>query len=509
MLEVKLLGSGPRGGRSVKMAAVRGPNAGDALGQLAMLQNLSPAALPALPFLLDPAAAAPLPRIVLDPVPGAAATAAAAAAAAAAQDDDGPSLLRSLFSAALARFTLNAEQAVVLRQVADWFELRGHPPVGTADDGTDAAAAPPPPVVLVHGVFGSGKSKLLVAVLWMLQRLLPATRVDGGAGRPGRTPRVLMAALTNVAVDNVIGALLRENDEEEGGGGGGGGVAAGSVLRVGSLRRIAPAVLPHSTHGRLSDDDEKSARRELSQELQGASGAERLALRAALADLDSGRLRARARAVASASVVGATCAACSLPAMADQRFDLLLLDECSQLTEPAALAPSRGCGCDRLLAVGDPKQLPPTLLAPPRAAVAAAAAAAGGAARRRGGGPSLELTLFERLANCGVRPVMLRAQYRCPPLLSSSLPASSTEASSGMASATPPPPRARRCSPACRPSASAKCEAPSASRSAMEARSPTVPRRRARCGCSAPCAAAASSRRRWASSACTVRRRRW
>ena len=42
----------------------------------------------------------------------------------------------------------------MLRQVADWFELRGHPPVGTADDGTDAAAAPP--VVLVHGVFGSG-----------------------------------------------------------------------------------------------------------------------------------------------------------------------------------------------------------------------------------------------------------------------------------------------------------------------------------------------------------------
>ena len=148
---------------------------------------------------------------------------------------------------------------------------------------------------------------------------------------------------------------------------------------MGSLRRIAPAVLPHSTHGRLSDDDEKSARRELSQELQGASGAERLALRAALADLDSGRLRARARAVASASVVGATCAACSLPAMADQRFDLLLLDECSQLTEPAALAPLARMRCDRLLAVGDPKQLPPTLLAPH------AGPALGGRRRWRGG----------------------------------------------------------------------------------------------------------------------------
>ena len=78
--------------------------------------------------------------------------------------------------------------------------------------------------------------------------------------------------------------------------------------------------------------------------------------------------------------------------------------------------------CDRLLAVGDPKQLPPTLLAPPRAAAAAAAAAAAGGsggAPPAAAGPSLELTLFERLANCGVRPVMLRAQYRCPPLLSS------------------------------------------------------------------------------------------
>ena len=97
-------------------------------------------------------------------------------------------------------------------------------------------------------------------------------------------------------------------------------------------------MLPHSTHGRLSDDDEKSARRELSQELQGASGAERLALRAALADRSAraGCARAARRRVGERrrrDVRGVL-----LPAMADQRFDLLLLDECSQLTEPAALA---------------------------------------------------------------------------------------------------------------------------------------------------------------------------
>ena len=72
--------------------------------------------------------------------------------------------------------------------------------------------------------------------------------------------------------------------------------------------------------------------------------------------------------------------------MADQRFDLLLLDECSQLTEPAALAPLARMRCDRLLAVGDPKQLPPTLRAPAAAAAAAAAAAGGRRRAARGGG---------------------------------------------------------------------------------------------------------------------------
>jgi superfamily I DNA and/or RNA helicase len=51
--------------------------------------------------------------------------------------------------------------------------------------------------------------------------------------------------------------------------------------------------------------------------------------------------------------------------------------------------------------VGDPKQLPPTI---------------GGseATHERG----LEYTLFERLADGGLAPVMLRTQYRCHPLIS-------------------------------------------------------------------------------------------
>lgn len=38
-------------------------------------------------------------------------------------------------------------------------------------------------------------------------------------------------------------------------------------------------------------------------------------------------------------VVGVTCAACLFPCMDDLRFPVVVLDECSQVTEPASLLP--------------------------------------------------------------------------------------------------------------------------------------------------------------------------
>ena len=54
-------------------------------------------------------------------------------------------------------------------------------------------------------------------------------------------------------------------------------------------------------------------------------------------------------------------------------------------------------------------QLPPTLHDP---------ADFGGGGGGGGNRSQLALTLFERLTLCGVRPVLLAAQYRCPPQLS-------------------------------------------------------------------------------------------
>ena len=104
----------------------------------------------------------------------------------------------------------------------------------------------------------------------------------------------------------------------------------------------------------------------------------------------------------------------------------MLLDESSQLTEPGSLLPLHRVSCERLLAVGDPMQLPPALhnrTARGRSAIDAGGIGAGvidaPAAPEAASGFDLTLTLFQRLARGGVAPVLLRAQYRCHPAISS------------------------------------------------------------------------------------------
>ena len=111
-------------------------------------------------------------------------------------------------------------------------------------------------------------------------------------------------------------------------------------------------------------------------------------------------MRARAQAIAKYTIVGATCAATGLPCLAGMRFDLVLLDECSQLTEPASMLPLARVGCERLLAVGDPMQLPPTLHNHTAQGVSARGGGDAGADHRSGF--DLTLTLFQRLARCSV-----------------------------------------------------------------------------------------------------------
>ena len=123
-----------------------------------------------------------------------------------------------------------------------------------------------------------------------------------------RGDRVLLAGFTNRAVDNALEALREQSFED--------------VVRMGT----------------------ESGVREDMADLRLAT------------DGDPGE---RAEALESASVVAATTAACGSRVLRSQSFDVVVVDEASQLTEPDTLAAiNRG---DRFVLVGDHRQLPPVV----------------------------------------------------------------------------------------------------------------------------------------------------
>ncbi|MFB6071617.1 MAG: AAA domain-containing protein [Halobacterium sp.] len=153
-----------------------------------------------------------------------------------------------------------------------------------------------------------------------------------------RGDRVLLSAFTNRAVDNALAALRDQGFED--------------VVRVGTENGVRPDM----------------------QEFR----------------LDqSGDPAERAEALRSADVVAATTATCGSRVMREQEFDVVLVDEASQLTEPDTLAAiNRG---ERFVLVGDHEQLPPVV---------------------RSGG-RLATSLFERLHDTHPEAaVMLDQQYR-------------------------------------------------------------------------------------------------
>jgi superfamily I DNA and/or RNA helicase len=88
--------------------------------------------------------------------------------------------------------------------------------------------------------------------------------------------------------------------------------------------------------------------------------------------------------------------------MSDFRANLVILDECSQMTEPTSMLPILRFGAERLLLVGDPLQLPPTISTPCEKGVS-----------------GLDFTFFERMAETHIMPILLRTQYRCHPSIGS------------------------------------------------------------------------------------------
>ena len=271
----------------------------------------------------------------------------------------------------------------------------------------------------------AGKTTLLVALVVYFHRVLSA--VD-----PHNTVRVLVACNTNVAVDGILSALLRRSHD--------------CFVRVGSSQRIAANILRHTLHatgpgggGKGVEETHQQAiedlrqliaarqdgRRQHEQQLQHGAAADCMEadsdelrdMKAALAELKTEKGQARKRRLLAKRVVAVTCAASAFDILNDSEFPIVLLDECSQMIEPASLLPMQRFGCQRLVAVGDPQQLPPNLRDVEAAAASFHSASAGTGDKSITVTSCLTKPLFERLHNAGLPTVLLRHQYRMHPTL--------------------------------------------------------------------------------------------
>lgn len=116
--------------------------------------------------------------------------------------------------------------------------------------------------------------------------------------------------------------------------------------------------------------------------------------------LDALRSRVRNRLIKEAKIVLATLSSSTVPYMAEAvlssalGFETVVIDEAGQAVEPSAVLPLR-YGAKNLVLVGDPRQLPATVLS--KAAPES----------------QYDRSLFERLERGGHPVFALRVQYRC------------------------------------------------------------------------------------------------
>nr|DBA28895.1 TPA: hypothetical protein GDO54_009181 [Pyxicephalus adspersus] len=268
------------------------------------------------------------------------------------------------------QFCLNEDQATALMQIALMM---------CSSDGPQKQQNPP--ITIIHGVFGAGKSYLLAVVVLFLVQLFENFNSPEEQGSSHW--KLLISSSTNVAVDRVLLGLLDLGFHQ--------------FIRVGSIRKIAKPILPHSLHAGSENESEqlKELQALLKEDL---SPGEKVYVRKSI---EQHKLGTNKSMLGQVRVIGATCAACPFPCMSNLKFPVVILDECSQMTEPASLLPIARFQCEKLILVGDPKQLSPTIQ--------------GSEAAHECG---LEQTLFDRLCLMGHQTVMLRTQYRCHPVIS-------------------------------------------------------------------------------------------
>jgi superfamily I DNA and/or RNA helicase len=245
-----------------------------------------------------------------------------------------------------------------------------------------AEAAMSSRLTLIQGPPGTGKTHTAVRVLeaWAKQDI--AT--------------VLAVADSNVAVDNLLEGLLARGVRT---------VRLGQPVKVREDLREATMDAEMERHPLRKDLLEHLGLNEkLARRIKGMRGGKDKGL--AHRDLSRGwkevrRIESQMRddILDKAQVLCCTCIGSGHDLLDGRNFPRVLVDEATQATEPATLVPLVR-GARQVVLIGDHRQLPPTVIS------------------RRSEEGGLSRSLFERMIEMGVEPLMLTTQYRMHPAIS-------------------------------------------------------------------------------------------
>jgi hypothetical protein len=313
-------------------------------------------------------------------------------------------------------FYLNKDQSEILLRVGRWFNADVVRTILFEDeDGYESKVVENEDVLLVTGVFGSGKSHLLAALCTFISRMKSISHQSSSLAKKSfnysdsrsmsstskdklNELRVLISASTNIAVDRVLCELVSNEHSVK---------SNVSVARVGMLTKIDKDLRPSVVHSHENPEYIRKDIAELLKQYTGSSGSQEAVILTKMSELTKKKEFAELQRckLDEADVVGVTCASALSAHLALMGFDVLFLDESSQMTEPTSLLALSAARPKKLILVGDPKQLPPAV----QSTVSTDTS---------GGSLSIRSTLYDRLISLGFTEILLATQYRCHPNIS-------------------------------------------------------------------------------------------
>lgn len=201
-------------------------------------------------------------------------------------------------------------------------------------------------VAVVHGPPGTGKTTTVVELIRQAVR---------------RGDRVLVCAPSNLAVDNLLERLLANGER---------------AVRLGHPARVLPQLRAHTLDLLVEDHPDLRLARKWVKEAHallrqagkwtrakpepGQRRDQRQEARALLADARKLEAQAVERILDATPILCSTTTGLDSEVIGQRRFDLLVLDEACQTTEPGCWVPLLRSG--RVVLAGDHCQLPPTVL---------------------------------------------------------------------------------------------------------------------------------------------------